>query len=123
MKKRSNEKLELQRKEIEFLFEEAIPKGESQRRQYMADCALFYSSVFKDKLKHFIGMQMEELAQVGRIEQMNDFIRANINCFRLIEEWFEKNTAEHFGNLEELRSTSSDDTEFINKFKKDYGNI
>lgn len=113
-------KLEL-RDSIGFLLDEAIPKGETQRKRYMADISLFYSTIFKEKLKHFIGMQMEELSRFGRSREGDDFIRASINVFRLIDEWMLKRTNEHLGNLEELRNKVSDDKEFINKFKTIYG--
>lgn len=106
---------------IGFLLDEAIPKGETQRKRYMADISLFYSTIFKEKLKHFIGEQMEELSRFGRSREGDDFIRASINVFRLIDEWMLKRTNEHLGNLEELRSKVSDDKEFINKFKTIYG--
>lgn len=106
---------------IGFLLDEAIPKGETQRKRYMADISLFYSTIFKEKLKHFIGMQMEELSRFGRSREGDDFIRASINVFRLIDEWMLKRTNEHLGNLEELRNKVSDDKEFINKFKTIYG--
>lgn len=106
---------------IGFLLDEAIPKGETQRKRYMADISLFYSTIFKEKLKHFIGEQMEELSRFGRSREGDDFIRASINVFRLIDEWMLKRTNEHLGNLEELRNKVSDDKEFINKFKTIYG--
>jgi hypothetical protein len=106
---------------IGFLLDEAIPKGETQRKRYMADISLFYSTIFKEKLKHFIGMQMEELSRFGRSREGDDFIRASISVFRLIDEWMLIRTNEHLGNLEELRSKVTDDKEFINKFKTIYG--
>ena len=105
---------------VSFLLDEAIPKGETDRKKYMADCAMFYAMIFKDKLKHFIGLQMEELSKFGRSREAEDFFRANINCFRLIDEWMDKNTKEHFGNLEELRNNFEDNDEFISKFKETY---
>lgn len=106
---------------IGFLLDEAIPKGETQRKRYMADISLFYSTIFKEKLKHFIGMQMEELSRFGRSREGDDFIRASISVFRLIDEWMLIRTNEHLGNLEELRSKVKDDSEFISKFKTIYG--
>lgn len=113
-------KLELQ-KSIGFLLDEAIPKGETQRKRYMADISLFYSTIFKEKLKHFVGMQMEELSRFGRSREGDDFIRASISVFRLIDEWMLTRTNEHLGNLEELRSKFGDDKEFISNFKTIYG--
>lgn len=113
-------KLEL-RDSIGFLLDEAIPKGETQRKRYMADISLFYSTIFKEKLKHFIGEQMEELSRFGRSREGDDFIRASISVFRLIDEWMLVRTNEHLGNLEELRSKVKDNNEFISKFKTIYG--
>jgi len=113
-------KLEL-KDSIGFLLDEAIPKGETQRKRYMADISLFYSTIFKEKLKHFIGEQMEELSRFGRSREGDDFIRASIEVFRLINEWMLTRTNEHLGNLEELRSKFSDDKQFIDKFKTIYG--
>ena len=102
-----------------FLLEESIPPGETDRKRYVADIAFFYGSSFKVKLEHFIGMQMIELSQIGRTEKGNDIIRANVNCFRLIDEWCEKMTNEHLGNLEGLRNQFEGD-DFINKMKETY---
>lgn len=106
---------------IGFLLDEAVPKGETQRKRYMADISLFYSTIFKDKLKHFIGEEMEELSRFGRSREGDDFIRASIEVFRKINEWMLMRTNEHLGNLEELRSKFKDDSEFISKFKTIYG--
>lgn len=117
---RLQKKLELNNS-IGFLLDEAIPEGETQRKRYMADISLFYSTTFKKKLEHFIGMQMEELSKFGRSEKGDDFIRASISVFRLINEWMELRTNEHLGNLEEMRAKFADDKEFINNFKQTYG--
>jgi len=108
-------------KGVSFLLEEAIPVEENTRKRYMADVSLFYTMIFKDKLKHFIGLQMQELSMLGRSEKGNDIIRANINCFNLILEWMEEKTNEHLGNLENIRNSFSDNEEFINNIKKTYG--
>ncbi len=70
---------------IFFLLEESIPMSQQERKKYMSDCAFFYSVVFKDKLKHFIGMQLEVLAQEGRPVLSDQFIRSSISVFRLID--------------------------------------
>lgn len=132
--KKSQEKIHTLEKEIETLkkeleiknlvsslLEEAIPKGETERKRYMADISLFYATIFKDKLKHFIGMQMEELSRFGRSEKGDDFIRASIENFRLINQWMEERTNEHLGNLEELRKKFKSDEEFISNFRNTYG--
>lgn len=105
-----------------FMLEEAIPEGETGRKKYMSDIALFYSSVFKDKLKHFIGSQLEELAQIGRTELGTNIIRSNINCFRLIDEWMLKRTNEHIGNVEMVRQRMDENKEFISNIKNKYEN-
>lgn len=104
------------------MLEEAIPVAQQERKKYMADVAFFYSTIFKEKIKHFIGLQLEELAQVGRSERMDDMIRANINCFRLIDDWMKEKTSEHIGNLTEIRNSLDQDKDFINKIKEDYEN-
>lgn len=111
----------VENKSIGFLLDESIPEGETKRKRYMADISLFYGTIFREKLKHFIGMQMEELSKFGRSKEGDDFIRASISVFRLINEWMELRTNEHLGNLEEMRSKFGDDKEFINNFKKTYG--
>lgn len=117
--KKLKAKLELNNS-IGFLLDEAIPEGETKRKRYMADISLFYSTIFRDKLKHFIGLQMEELSKLGRTEKEYEIFRSNINCFHLINDWMELRTNEHLGNLEELRNKFIDDKEFINNFKKTY---
>lgn len=90
-------------KEFLFMLDEAIPVEQNQRKKYVSDIALFYGSVFKQKLKHFIGLQLQELAEIGRTELGTNIIRSNINCLRLIDEWFDERSREHFGDLENAR--------------------
>jgi hypothetical protein len=118
--KELEKQLELKNKLV-FVLEESIPKKQEDRKKYMADIAFFYASIFKEKLQHFIGEQLNELAQIGRTETLNNIIRSNINAFRLIQEWMEEKTNEHIGNIEEIRNGLDDDKEFISKIKKDYG--
>lgn len=106
---------------VSSLLDEAIPKGETERKRYMADISLFYATIFKEKLKHFIGLQMVELSWLGRSEKEYDTIRSNINCFHLINDWMAERTNEHLGNLEELRKKFKDDDEFISNFRNTYG--
>ena len=82
-------------KKLLFILEESIPFAQNERKKYVSDIALFYQTIFKSKLQHFIGLQLEELAQIGRTELGNNVIRANINCFRLVDTWMEKMTNEH----------------------------
>lgn len=107
-------------KRIEFILEESIPKEQVARKKYVADIAFFYSTIFKSKLKHFIGMQLEALATEGRPVVNDQFIRSSISVFRLIDEWMEERTNEHIGNVNSIRNSLEDDKEFINKIKKDY---
>ncbi len=112
--------LEAPRKELFALFDDVVPKEQNGRKKYMGDVSLFYTMTFKDKLKHFIGNQLEELAMFGRTDRGSDIIRSNINCFRLIDEWMDKCTNEHLGDLEEMRSRFQDDKTFISEVKKTY---
>jgi len=105
---------------LSFVLNDPVPEGETARKKYVSDIALFYQSVFREKLKHFIGLQLEELAQIGRTELSTNVIRANINCFRLIDEWMNAKANEHIGNVEEIRKSLGEDQEFINKMKEDY---
>ena len=66
-------------------------------------------------------MQLEELSQLGRSEVGNNIIRSNINCFRLIDEWFKTNANEHLGNLEEIRNSLGEGEKLADKLKKIYG--
>lgn len=132
-KDRSEEILQLQKqiKELEeqliiqnkfvFVLEDSIPKNETERKKYVGDIALFYTSVFKEKIKHFIGNQLEELAQIGRTELGSNIIRSNINCFRLIDEWMKQKTNEHIANVENIRQRFDTNEEFINNMKTTYG--
>lgn len=105
-------------KRLLFLFEESIPLSKQERERYVSDIAFFYSTIFKKKLQHFIGMQLEELARIGRTEIDDNIIRSNISCFRLIDEWMEKKTNEHIGNVENIRLNLETDQDFINDLKK-----
>lgn len=109
----SEELLQLKIKELEavlnnksellFLLNDSVPVGDTLRKKYVADVALFYSSIFKDKLKHFIGLQMMELSQIGRTELSTNILRANINCFRVIDEWMQQMSNEHVAYIENER--------------------
>lgn len=115
------EKLEAPRKELLFILDDAVPKDQNGRKKYMGDVALFYTSTFKEKLKHFIGEQMRSLSKFGRgVGESDDVLRANINCFNLIDEWMEKCTNEHLGNLTEMRNSFGDGKKFISELKKTY---
>jgi hypothetical protein len=52
---------------------------------------------------------------------MTQTIRSNINCFRLIDEWMQKMSNEHVGNIEEIRNRFKDNESFINNLKETYG--
>lgn len=117
--KELEEQLELKNKLV-FMLDESIPAEQSERKKYMADCAIFYGAVFKKKIEHFIGQQLEELVQIGRTELGSNIIRSNVNCFRLMDEWLEKMTNEHFGNLQEIRNAIG--TDFISNIKDKYDN-
>jgi len=112
--------VKIKKNPLMFTLEDSIPIGETDRKKYVSDVAFFYSSIFKEKIKHFIGDQLEELSQVGRTEKGNDIIRSNINCFRLIDEWMERMTNEHIGNLENLKNRVQQGEQFINNFKGEY---
>lgn len=105
---------------ITFLLEESIPKAQQERKKYVSDIAFFYSTIFKEKIKHFIGMQLEALAQEGRPVVSDQFLRSSISVFRLIDEWMEKQTNEHIGNVNNIRNTLDTDKEFIKELNKKY---
>jgi len=129
MSKTSEETLQLQNKikkleqqleqknTLEFLLQESIPQEQTDRKKYVSDIAFFYATIFKKKLQHFTGMQLEELSRIGRTEVADDIIRSNINCFRLIDEWMNIMSIEHFGDLEEIRESYEDDQVFIKDIK------
>lgn len=108
------------RDKLFFMLDEAIPIEQNARRRYMADIALFHTTIFKAKLQHFISDQLEALAIIGRSQRDEDIIRSNISCFRLIDEWMEKRTNEHLGNLQEIRKRFETDEEFSKEFKNIY---
>jgi hypothetical protein len=104
-----------------FILEEEIPRSQTERKKYVGDVAFFYATIFKKKLEHFIGTQLEELAQIGRSEEGNNIIRANINAFRLIDDWMKLMTSEHQGNLNEIRNSFDDTGKIIKELNKTYG--
>lgn len=112
--------LNKEKERILFLLEESIPEAQQERKKYMADCAFFYSTVFKKKLQHFIGMQLEALATEGRPVVSDQFLRSSISVFRLIDEWFEKMTNEHIGNVNVIRNSLDEDEKFISQLKDKY---
>lgn len=103
-----------------FLLEESIPTEQSLRKEYVSDVSFFYAKIFKNKLQHFISQQLMELAQIGRSELMNNTLRANINCFRLLDDWCQTLSNEHFGDLEEARKNFKEDEKFIKNIKNEY---
>lgn len=117
-KGKTQEQQEIDKKLI-FTLDESIPTSQNERKKYMSDIALF-SSIFRPKIGHFIGLQLLELAQIGRTEIGDNIIRSNINCFRLIDEWLEKRSNEHFGNLEQTRQSFDEGKELIDELKKKY---
>lgn len=119
--KELEEQLEVKNKLI-FSMENSVPTEQTARKKYVADVAFFYGTIFKKQIQHMIGLQLEELAQIGRTELGNNIIRSNINCFRIIDEWMEEKTNEHFGNLEQIRESFVDDKDFISKIKETYDN-
>lgn len=110
------------RHSVLFMLEEAVPKEQNERRKYVGDIALFYATIFKEKLKHFRGLQLEELSKYGRSEKVNDIFRANLNCFDLMGKWMDEKTKEHFGDLETMRNSFDTEEEFISNFRKTYEN-
>lgn len=123
MNNKSHGKTELktEEKKLLFILEESIPVAQEERKKYVSDIAFFYSTVFKQKLKHFIGMQLEALATEGRPVVSDQFIRCSISCFRLIDEWCETMTNEHIGNMTQVRNSLDDNKIIINEFDKKYG--
>jgi hypothetical protein len=125
MKKKAEGLPQAQKNKIEEQFTSmlngGIPVEQEVRRKYVGDVAFFYGSVFKKKLAHFRYLQLEELSKIGRTEQLNDIIRANINVLNLIDEWMQTMYNEHQGNLEEIRDSFGDDKSFIKVIKKKYG--
>lgn len=113
------EKLEMDTKFL-FMLEESIPVEGNARKRYVADIALFYHSVFKNKLQHFIGEQMVELSKIGQSELMTNIIRSNINAFHLIDTWMLQRQNEHLGNLEQMRQAFGTEDQFTEEFKKTY---
>lgn len=122
MNKMSKGRTQLKTEEdrIKFLLNESIPTSQQERKKYVGDIAFFYSSIFKNKLQHFIGLQLESLATEGRPVVSDQFIRSSISVFRLIDEWMETMTNEHIGNVEGIRSSLEQDQEFIKKIKDEY---
>jgi len=122
IKKKSKRKTSLKKEEyrIKFLLEEAIPKSQQERKKYVGDIAYFYSSIFKNKLQHFIGMQLEALATEGRPVVNDQFLRSSISVFRLIDEWMEQKTNEHIGNVTTIRNSLDDDAKFKGELEDKY---
>lgn len=110
--------LKTEEKRIAFILNESIPKAQQERKKYMGDIAFFYSSIFKSKIQHFIGMQLEALAIEGRPVLNDQFIRSSISVFRLIDEWMEERTSEHIGNVTGIRNSLEGDQTFIKNIKE-----
>lgn len=110
------------RHSIKGMLTEAIPMSATERRKYVSDIALFYSTIFKNKIPHFITLQQEALSQVGRSEREYDIYRSNINCFYLIDDWMQERTNEHFGDLEESRINAINGEELVDNLRTKYEN-
>lgn len=107
-------------REFLHMLDESIPKEEIARKKYMGDVTAFHQLAFKEKLKHFISMQYEELGRLGHTDKEYELYRSNINCFFLIDEWMLKCTREHLGDLATMRQKAVSDDEFITKMKDLY---
>lgn len=107
---------------LELMLNEGIPTSAQERKKFMSDCAFFYVTIFKKKLQHFRLLQMEELSYLGREEKFYDTLRSNINCFHLIDEWMNKMTNEHVGNMEEIRNGLDKGEDIINNLREKYEN-
>lgn len=120
------EKLKERIKELEDLLnarlsvkasmDNGIPRKTTERKQYVAQVALFYS-VFKKVIENFIYLQHKELQIWGRSEKVYDFYRANINVFNLIDEWMQERVNEHFAYLQEGKTEQEKNEELINNMK------
>ena len=113
------EHLLVRRSVIEML-KENIPIQGLAREKYVADISIFYVSIFKDKITHFISLQKEALSQMGRPDREYEIYRSNINCFLLIDDWMQTLTNEHLGDLEEKRSAAELASEFVGELKVKY---
>lgn len=102
--------------------DKTLPENPDERRNRLAQATGLYGAGFDKQIKQMIADQQAELARFGHTEREQDFFRSNINCLYLIEDWFKKAVAEHFGNLEEIRRRSvENDTSDINTLIKKYG--
>lgn len=111
------------KEQLIFTLNESIPEEQNERKKYMADITLFYNVAFRKKIPHFIGLQLEELAQIGRTEYSSNIIRANINCFRILDDWFKERVNEHLGNMEGMRNSFDRDNQVITELKDKYNQL
>lgn len=108
------------RRSVVDLFEESIPKDQSDRKDYMSKIAVFYGTVFKSKLAHMIYQQKDTLSKLGLTKQEEDIFRSNINCLHLIDEWCEQRTNEYLGDIRQMQEGVDDDNIFISNLKSKY---
>lgn len=107
-------------KKLLFTFNESIPTNITERKKFVADCTFFYVTLFKKQIQFFRGEQLLELSKIGRTEELNNVIRANINCFNLLDTFFEKMQNEHLSNMNEIRNGFDNEKDFLEKIKKEY---
>lgn len=126
MNKKEREKPNQEEKQINekliFMMNEAIPTSQQDRKKYVGDVAFFYNTIFRKKLQHFIGLQLEELAVIGRTELGNNILRSNISCFRLIDDWCKEMLNEHLSNMNQVRQSFGEDKNIIKDLKDKYEN-
>ncbi len=96
------EELLLKRSLFEF-FDDPIPKNQDDRKKYMSDVAFAYT-IMRDKLRHFIQLEKNALAEVGYPAEQYRIYRSNIYCFTVFDQWMERCTNEHLGDLQEARN-------------------
>lgn len=119
-----NEKLKKELELVKFQrsivisLEELIPLSQNERKEYVGRIAVFYRTVFKDKIQHFISEQLKALSRLGLTSQEEMILRSNINCFQLIDEWCESKSNEHYGNLIEAKNQSDSVFDVISNIKE-----
>lgn len=115
-----NEDLAARRFSVIDTLNESVPEGATERRAYMTDVMNFYVRIFKNKLPHFISMQLDSLSKIGQSEKTYDIYRANINVFYLIDEWMKKCEIEYLGDLETQRDDVTEALNLVEELKETY---
>ena len=103
-------------------FDSSLPNDYEKRKAACLNIHTIYQMTLKKQLANMIAEQAETLALIGTSEKLSDIYRSNINCLRLIDEWFESRSNEYLAMINEGSQELENQSDFISGLVTKYGN-